>query len=87
MGGVREGARRAHHFPSEAGGEQGGNEQNDTDCDRHNSAPACKDVERQHVIKGGSWAQGTVSALRASFRDHGAKARDDVGFRLARYAR
>ncbi|MGR8918491.1 MAG: PEGA domain-containing protein [Gammaproteobacteria bacterium] len=41
----------------------------------------------QHVIKGGSWAQGSASALRASYRDHGAKARDDVGFRLARYAR
>ncbi len=40
----------------------------------------------QHVIKGASWAQGTRTALRLSFRDYGAEARDDVGFRLARYA-
>ena len=40
----------------------------------------------QHVVKGGSWAQGSATALRARFRDFGDAARDDVGFRLARYA-
>ena len=38
-----------------------------------------------HVIRGSSWAHGTVTELRLSFRDYGSKARDDVGFRLARY--
>ena len=38
-----------------------------------------------HVIRGSSWAHGTVTELRLSFRDYGNKARDDVGFRLARY--
>lgn len=41
---------------------------------------------QQHVIKGGSWAQGSATALRPRFRDFGGDARDDVGFRLARYA-
>lgn len=39
-----------------------------------------------HVIKGASWAQSSLTALRLSFRDFGDAARDDVGFRLARYA-
>ena len=40
----------------------------------------------QHVIKGSSWADGTITELRLAFRDFGADPRDDVGFRLARYA-
>jgi formylglycine-generating enzyme required for sulfatase activity len=40
----------------------------------------------QHVIKGSSWAHGTETELRLAFRDFGDKGRDDVGFRLARYA-
>jgi len=39
-----------------------------------------------HVIRGASWAQGTVTELRLSFRDYGQAGRDDVGFRLARFA-
>jgi len=40
----------------------------------------------QHrVIRGASWAHGTVTELRLSFRDYGTGARDDVGFRIARY--
>ena len=39
-----------------------------------------------YVIRGASWAQGTVTELRLSFRDYGNKPRDDVGFRIARYA-
>ncbi|MBX9609920.1 MAG: PEGA domain-containing protein [Gammaproteobacteria bacterium] len=40
-----------------------------------------------HVIKGASWAQGAPVALRAAFRAAGTRGRNDVGFRLARYAR
>lgn len=40
-----------------------------------------------HVIKGASWAQGAPVALRAAFRAAGSRGRNDVGFRLARYAR
>jgi formylglycine-generating enzyme required for sulfatase activity len=38
-----------------------------------------------HVIRGSSWAQGSVTELRLSFRDYNNDARDDVGFRVARY--
>lgn len=37
-----------------------------------------------HVIRDSSWRHGTVVELRLSFRDYGDKARDDVGFRIAR---
>jgi formylglycine-generating enzyme required for sulfatase activity len=38
-----------------------------------------------HVIRGSSWAQGAVTELRLAFRDYNNVARDDVGFRVARY--
>ncbi len=38
-----------------------------------------------HVIRGSSWAHGTISELRLSYRDYDSKPRDDVGFRIARY--
>ena len=39
-----------------------------------------------HVIKGSSWMHGTVTDLRYSFRDYGVEGRQDVGFRIAKYA-
>jgi formylglycine-generating enzyme required for sulfatase activity len=41
---------------------------------------------KQHVIRGASWKQSSVTDLRLSARDFGDNARNDVGFRLARYA-
>ncbi len=38
-----------------------------------------------HVIKGSSWAHGTLAELRLSYRDYGDQPRNDVGFRIARY--
>jgi formylglycine-generating enzyme required for sulfatase activity len=38
-----------------------------------------------HVIRDSSWRHGSVVEMRLSFRDYGDKARDDVGFRIARY--
>ena len=38
-----------------------------------------------HTIRGSSWAHGSVTELRLSFRDFGIDVRDDVGFRIARY--
>jgi formylglycine-generating enzyme required for sulfatase activity len=38
-----------------------------------------------HAIRGSSWAHGTLTELRLSFRDFGIEPRDDVGFRVARY--
>lgn len=40
---------------------------------------------KYRVIRGSSWVHGTVTELRLSYRDYGDKARDDVGFRLARF--
>ena len=39
-----------------------------------------------HVMRGSSWAHGAITELRLSFRDYGSKSRQDVGFRIARYA-
>ncbi len=39
-----------------------------------------------YVIRGASWALSKISDLRLSYRDYGQAGRDDVGFRIARYA-
>jgi formylglycine-generating enzyme required for sulfatase activity len=41
---------------------------------------------KHHVIRGSSWMQASVSALRWTYRDYGTDPRPDVGFRCARYA-
>lgn len=38
------------------------------------------------VMRGASWTQAKLSELRLAFRDYGKDGRDDVGFRIARYA-
>lgn len=38
-----------------------------------------------HTIRGSSWAHGSVTELRLSFRDYHEDASDEVGFRVARY--
>ena len=47
--------------------------------------PLGPDSGEYHVIRGASWAHGTVTDLRLSFRDYAIDGRKDVGFRLARY--
>ncbi len=39
-----------------------------------------------HVIRGSSWMHGTITELRLSFRDYGNDGRQDLGFRIARFA-
>ena len=39
-----------------------------------------------YTIRGGSWALSRLSELRLTFRDYGGRGRDDLGFRIARYA-
>ncbi|MBB3047497.1 formylglycine-generating enzyme required for sulfatase activity [Litorivivens lipolytica] len=39
-----------------------------------------------HTIRGSSWRHGRITELRLVYRDSGEEGRDDVGFRLARYA-
>jgi formylglycine-generating enzyme required for sulfatase activity len=47
--------------------------------------PFSTDIGYNHVIKGANWRSGSITELRASFREGSAHPRDDVGFRLARY--
>ena len=39
-----------------------------------------------HPIRGSSWKHSGVTELRLTFRDYGDNKRNDVGFRIARYA-
>ncbi len=41
---------------------------------------------RHHVVRGAGWKHSTISELRLSFRDYSDKPRQDLGFRIARYA-
>ena len=50
------------------------------------SDPLGPENGRYHVIRGASWRHGSVSELRLSFRDYARGARNDLGFRIARYA-
>ncbi len=39
-----------------------------------------------HVVRGSSWRHGSITELRLSYRDYSRSPRDDLGFRIARYA-
>jgi len=39
-----------------------------------------------YVIRGAGWSHSKIADLRLSYRDYGQRGRDDVGFRIARYA-
>ncbi len=39
-----------------------------------------------HVVRGSSWGHASETELRLAYRDFGKDGRDDVGFRIARYA-
>ncbi len=41
---------------------------------------------RHHVVRGSSWRHASISELRLSYRDYSEKSRNDLGFRIARYA-
>ncbi len=47
--------------------------------------PLGPEVGQFHIVRGSSWAHGSVTELRLSFRDFGEEPRDDLGFRVARY--
>lgn len=48
--------------------------------------PAGPAQGEQHVIRGASWNSGTMTQLRLAYRDGGIEGREDVGFRIARFA-
>ena len=39
-----------------------------------------------HVVRGSSWKQASISALRVAYRDYSSGSREDLGFRVCRYA-
>jgi formylglycine-generating enzyme required for sulfatase activity len=39
-----------------------------------------------HAIRGSSWRSAAVTELRLAYRDYGDGKRNDLGFRIARYA-
>jgi len=40
-----------------------------------------------HTIRGSGWRSASITELRLAFRDEGVEGRDDLGFRIARYAK
>lgn len=55
-------------------------------ADEFPTDPKGPEIGEFHVIRGASWKRGYLPQLRLAYRDYQAKGRDDVGFRLARYA-
>lgn len=53
---------------------------------REETDPMGPDSGRGHVIRGSSWAHGSLVKLRLAYRDFSSDRRPDVGFRVARYA-
>ena len=56
------------------------------DVDAVMKDPVGPTVGGHHVVRGASWKDSTISELRLSHRDYSNVAREDVGFRIARYA-
>ncbi len=83
------------HFKRETSGlyDQGGNVSEWTHDSyslvRHGdgelSNPFDRSISQIHVVKGANWRSGTVTELRAAFRDGVTASRDNLGFRIGRY--
>jgi formylglycine-generating enzyme required for sulfatase activity len=50
------------------------------------SDPTGPATTKYHVVRGASWRHGSITELRLSYRDYSDKFRNDLGFRIARYA-
>ena len=57
-----------------------------SDDGRPSIDPLGKASGDNYVIRGAAWTRAKLSEVRLSHRDYGQAGRDDVGFRIARYA-
>lgn len=48
--------------------------------------PTGPDSGDHHVVRDSSWRDGSITELRLSYRDYSRGSRDNLGFRIARYA-
>jgi formylglycine-generating enzyme required for sulfatase activity len=48
--------------------------------------PSGPDSGDHHVVRDSSWRDGSITELRLSYRDYSRDPRDNLGFRIARYA-
>ncbi len=48
--------------------------------------PAGAAEGKHHLVRGSSWKHSSISALRSAYRDYCGEKRNDVGFRVCRYA-
>lgn len=55
------------------------------DAKRIESDPLGARVGNTHSVKGSNWRSGSITELRAAYREGATKGRDDIGFRIARY--
>jgi formylglycine-generating enzyme required for sulfatase activity len=48
--------------------------------------PSGAERGRYHVVRGSGWKHATVTELRLSFRDYSDQPRNDLGFRVVKWA-
>jgi formylglycine-generating enzyme required for sulfatase activity len=48
--------------------------------------PTGPDSAEHHVVRDSSWRHGSITELRLSYRDYSRTPRNDLGFRVARFA-
>ncbi len=56
-----------------------------TDAGERVSDPLGPESGRFRVVRGASWKHASITELRLTYRDYSDRAREDVGFRIARY--
>jgi formylglycine-generating enzyme required for sulfatase activity len=56
------------------------------EAERLATDPTGPDSGKHHVVRDASWRLGSITELRLSYRDYSRGERDDLGFRIARFA-
>jgi formylglycine-generating enzyme required for sulfatase activity len=56
-------------------------------ADKIEADPTGPESGTHHVVRGASWGDGSITEMRLSYRGYSRDKSDDIGFRIARYAR